>query len=159
MEEKNYLKYELYKQNKEKLSKAMKNEFYFEALLIEYAIIEDRVDSLFRTVNCKLANSLCRNLNKMKSNAIFTNNKFIRERITIELVDRLHDWRIARNETVHALLKATTTDTDFKKIAEEGNELQKILDNKVKSIKGHYETLRKREEKQKAKEEQSSEQK
>ena len=148
MAEKNYLKYELYKQNKEKLSKAMKNECYFEALLIEYAIIEDRIDSLFRTVECKLSNSLYRNLNKMKSNPIFTNNKYIRDRITIELVEKLHEWRIARNETVHALLKATTTDTDFKKIAKDGYELQKILDNKVKSIKGHYETLRKKAEKE-----------
>ncbi|MBR1592301.1 MAG: hypothetical protein IJ666_04745 [Ruminococcus sp.] len=146
MAEKNYLKYELYKQNKAKLSKAMNNEFYFEALLIEYAIIEDRIDSLFRTVGCKLSNSLCRNLNKMRSNPIFTNNKFVRDRITIAFVEEPHEWRIARNETVHALFKATTTDTDFEKIAKDGNDLQKLLDNKVKSIKAHYERLEKKKE-------------
>ncbi|MBR6384806.1 MAG: hypothetical protein IKS03_01575 [Ruminococcus sp.] len=146
MAEKNYIKYELYKTHKTKLSKAMKNEFYFEAVLIEYSIIEDRIDSLFRSVGCKLDNKLYKNLNKMKSNPIFTNDKFIRERITIELVEKLHEWRIARNEAVHALFKEQNIDTDYKKLAEDGYELQRILDNKVSSITRHFDRIKEKEE-------------
>ncbi|MBR0141183.1 MAG: hypothetical protein IJM19_02910 [Ruminococcus sp.] len=146
MAEKNYIKYELYKRNKTKLSKALKNEFYFEAILIEYSIIEDRIDSLFRSVGCKLDNKLYRNLNKMKSNPIFTNDKFIRERITIELVEKLHDWRMARNEAVHALFKEENVDIDYKELAENGYELQRILDNKVNSITRHFDRIKEKEE-------------
>jgi hypothetical protein len=41
-------KYLTYRYSFAKLKKAMTNEFYFEAILIEYAIIEDRIHSFFR---------------------------------------------------------------------------------------------------------------
>jgi hypothetical protein len=41
-------KYKAYRYSFSKLKKAMENEFYFEAILIEYAIFEDRINSLFR---------------------------------------------------------------------------------------------------------------
>jgi hypothetical protein len=41
-------KYLTYRYSFAKLKKAITNEFYFEAILIEYAIIEDRITSIFR---------------------------------------------------------------------------------------------------------------
>ena len=146
MQEENYIKYELYKRNKEKLKMTMKNECYFEALIIEYAIIEDRINLLFTTINCKLSDKLCKNLSRMKTNSIFKNNKFIRDRITVDLIDKLNEWRTARNEVIHLLYKEENLDIDAKLLADEGFELQKLLDNKVKSIRDHYERLRKKQE-------------
>ena len=41
-------KYEAYKAMKVNLSKAMRSGFYYQAIFIEYAIIEDRTVSLLR---------------------------------------------------------------------------------------------------------------
>jgi hypothetical protein len=41
-------KYLTYRYSFAKLKKAITHEFYFEAILIEYAIIEDRITSIFR---------------------------------------------------------------------------------------------------------------
>ncbi len=43
-------KYLTYRYSFSKLKKAIINEFYFEAILIEYAIIEDRINSIFRRI-------------------------------------------------------------------------------------------------------------
>lgn len=45
MQEKNMEKYQAYKSMNENLSKAMRSEFYYQAIFIEYAIIEDRCTS------------------------------------------------------------------------------------------------------------------
>lgn len=44
----NMQKYANYKEQSKRLNRAMSNEFYLEALFIEFAIIEDRVDSVLR---------------------------------------------------------------------------------------------------------------
>ena len=41
-------KYYNYKEQFERLNKALKNEFYLEAIFIEYAILEDRTESVLR---------------------------------------------------------------------------------------------------------------
>ena len=48
MPEKNMEKYEVYKSMNENLSKAMRAGFYYQAIFIEYAIIEDRCSSVLR---------------------------------------------------------------------------------------------------------------
>ena len=48
MTEKNMEKYEIYKQLSSDLTKAMKQGFYYEAIFIEYAILEDRLASVLR---------------------------------------------------------------------------------------------------------------
>lgn len=44
----NQQKYENYREQMSRLSKAMKAEFYLEAIFIEYAIMEDRLESALR---------------------------------------------------------------------------------------------------------------
>lgn len=50
MKKLNIDKYITYRYSFAKLKKAITNEFYFEAILIEYAIIEDRINSIFRRI-------------------------------------------------------------------------------------------------------------
>ena len=44
----NMQKYENYKEQMRRLKKALKEQFYLEAISIEYAIIEDRIESVLR---------------------------------------------------------------------------------------------------------------
>ena len=53
----NYYKHEKYAELMEKLKKSLKNEFYYESIFIEYAIIEDRTESLLRHANIKTTDS------------------------------------------------------------------------------------------------------
>lgn len=124
----------------------MKNQFYFEATMIEYAVIEDKVDSLFSAHNCKIKNKLKQNLETMKTSHIF-NEKFIHERITIDLIEKIDEWRMERNSVVHDLFKEKILEVDFKNVAEQGFEPQRILDNKVSSINRHYKRLAEKSEK------------
>ena len=83
----NYQKRDQYAILMSKLKKATYNEFYYEAIFIEYAIIEDRTDSLLRHAN--IANvtnkgyslKLNEKLNKIKSRKEFE-DKYIRKHIS-----------------------------------------------------------------------------
>ena len=66
-----------------KLKKATYNEFYYEAIFIEYAILEDRTESILRHANIAYSNSrgyslkIGEKLNKLKSRKEFQ-DKYIR---------------------------------------------------------------------------------
>ena len=72
METKNMEKYDIYKKMKVDLKKAMKAGFYYQAIFIEYAIIEDRCLSLLRHAGVKYLDNrgwelkLSKKLNKLK---------------------------------------------------------------------------------------------
>ena len=55
--EKEIGKYEVYKSMSENLSKAMKAEFYYQAIFIEYAITEDRCLSALKYAGVKYVDS------------------------------------------------------------------------------------------------------
>ena len=52
-----------------------------------------------------------------------------------------------RNSVVHDLFKEKILEVDFKNVAEQGFEPQRILDNKVSSINRHYKRLAEKSEK------------
>lgn len=58
-----------------KLDIATREEFYFEAILIEYAILEDRTESILRHANINVPRGLQRKLNILKENKTFQNEK------------------------------------------------------------------------------------
>lgn len=59
----NYLKYENYKEQNERLTRALKNHFYLEAIFIEYSILEYRTEAILRYTE---------NLPKQKSISLLT---------------------------------------------------------------------------------------
>lgn len=144
-------KYETYKAMKSNLSKAMKDGFYYQAIFIEYAIIEDRCESVLRHAGVKttLKNKdgteqeikLDTKLNKMETHSAFT-NPYVRKRITQELVSELRTWKTDRNKLVHDLAKIPYNHDSIKEIAERGQDLARILDNKVKSVNRYYDKLK-----------------
>ena len=141
----NYEKQLTYAERKMQLKKALKAGFYFEAIFLEYAIMEDRTESVLRHAGgIKLTNGkgqplkLSEKVNKIRSNQVF-HEKFIRQRLTFDLLDAIDKWRVCRNNLVHYLMNSPTESDELKALAEEGNELVTILDNKVKSVNRYFE--------------------
>ena len=142
--EPNKIKQEEYRERKGQLKKAMRFGFYFEAIFIEYAIIEDRTESVLRHAgDIKLTNSreqplkLTEKLNKIKSCSQF-HDKNIRRLLSLELLSSIDEWRKKRNEIVHNLMNRSDDLDELKALAEQGQELVRVLDNKVSAVNRRF---------------------
>ena len=141
--EKNMEKYEIYKSMRENLSKAMRAEFYYQAIFIEYAIIEDRCLSVLKHAGIKYVDSkghelkLSEKLKKMRGNPAFCNS-FVRQRISFELIDDIIRWKQERDRLIHALAKIPYDHESVKEVAVDGQNLVKVLNSKVKSVNRYF---------------------
>ena len=137
--EKNFEKYETYKAIKMNMNKALKAGFYYQAIFIEYAIIEDRCLSALKHAGVKYLDSkgheidLKEKLRKMKGNPAFL-KEYVRKRITLELIEEISKWKDDRNQLVHNLAKIPYNHDSIKEVAEKGRILIDTLDKKVRSV-------------------------
>lgn len=144
--EKNIDKYNTYKAMKYNLTKAMKAGFYYQAIFIEYAIIEDRTLSALKHAKVKCSDkngkdlSLRIKLNKLRGDPTFV-TPYVRKRITLGLIDEIDEWRDERNTLIHKLAKIPYDYDSIKGIAERGQMLVNILDNKVKSVNRYFDKI------------------
>ena len=126
-------KYHNYRQLHSKLNRALKNEFYFEAIFIEYAIVEDRATSLL--VRLEKFNPNKHNMISKKLTAINylveLKKCILSKYITKELIAEIKNWINARNRLIHALPNIEYSDEQIQEIAIEGQRLCKIFSNKV----------------------------
>ena len=135
-------KYEIYKSMYDNLNKAMKNGFYYEAIFIEYAIFEDRLTAVLKYANVPFLCKSGRDINitdkieRIEKREEFS-NKFVKERLTNELMQELRQWLKKRNELIHSLANIPYDSETVKKIADEGYELVKKISNKSKSVINH----------------------
>ena len=131
----NYKKYEKYKNLMGKLEKAKKNEFYYEAIFIEYAIIEDITESLLSHAKLKTTDSnekeysLNIKLKKIKGSEKF-NQRYIKKHISNDLIENIFNWKNKRNKLIHSLISCKYSDEEIKNIALEGYYIVKKLNNK-----------------------------
>ena len=138
-ENKNMEKYEAYKSMKVNLTKAMNSGFYYEAIFIEYAIIEDRCLSLLQSAEVKVVDNrghtikLSTKINKFRTHKAFV-FPFIRKKLTADFLDELENWKRDRDALIHDLANIPYDPESVKSIAEHGKEIVRQLDNKVKSI-------------------------
>lgn len=128
----NQKKYLKYKDLMEKLKKSIENEFYYEAIFIEYAIMEDRTSSMLR--HAKFSQDSCEKelfdkLKLIESSNKF-NNEYIKKHLTKEFFNELHQWRIDRNNLIHDLVNKPYSNEHIEKVAKRGYELVKVLNNK-----------------------------
>ena len=72
-------------------------------------------------------------LNKLKSHSAFS-NPYIRKRITLDLIDDIEIWKRDRDILIHNLAKIPYDFEQVKQIAERGQLLVNMLDNKVRSV-------------------------
>jgi len=126
----NMLKYENYKEQNIRLNKALQNGFYLEAVFIEYAIMEDRTESILRYEGNEIHNdgfvSIDRKISKIEK---LTENKkgLARKYFTVEFLEQVCSWKNRRNGLIHALIKRNTTTQELIELAEEGHQITKDL--------------------------------
>ncbi len=137
----NNQKYLNYKEQTTRLKKALQNEFYIEAIAIEYAIMEDRLESILRhegVFNPEKHSTLARKLARVRELRRRKNsleNKYLSE----ELLDSIAEWKEQRNALFHALLKLQITTEQVRGTAESGNLIVKQLTSKATSIRRQLE--------------------
>ena len=135
----NIQKYNNYKEQMIRLKKALSNGFYLEAIFIEYAIMEDRLESALR--HGKLWNpkpdqfvsldKKCKNVAKMAE----SKKNLASQYFSKELTDSVFAWKEDRNKLIHALLKQSLHTEDLRAVAEKGEVIVKQLCSKTASFK------------------------
>ena len=129
----NMEKYHTYKALNERLNKAIKNEFWFEACMIEYAIVEDRTSSILaHTEICKNPYSESKKLANKLNAIIYQIGKkhpVISKKADKALYEELLVWKDKRNEIVHRACTRVYDTEEVKTVALLGKELVKRLCN------------------------------
>lgn len=140
----NQEKYNTYLTLHSKLKYAMNHEFYFESILISYAIFEDRSKSILvhlDTFNEKKHKDLAK-----KTLAISTfiehNHKIVSKYLNAETIEKIAIWRQQRNKIIHGLANIRYDDQEIKKIADEGYELVRKFSNAATSIRRKIESTK-----------------
>ena len=137
----NEQKYRNYKEQIGRLNKAIKYGFLIEAVAIEYAIMEDRLESVLiheGVFNPEKHGTLARKLGRVKElqrRKGSLENKYL----SVELLDSIGSWKENRNALIHALLKQNITTTELYDTVEKGREIVKQLTSKATSIRRQLE--------------------
>jgi len=131
----NYEKNERYSELMLKLKKSVEEEFYYESIFIIYAILEDRTESILKHANIETVGDNNRNLSlkdkliKIKKDNIFDQD-YIKKHLSKDLIKQIHLWKNKRNVLIHDLVNADYDNEEIKKLALDGYELVKKVNNK-----------------------------
>ena len=134
----NQQKYENYREQFQRLNKALANGFNLEAMFIEYAIMEDRTESILhhaelwdayiksRKGRAPTINSKVQYIQKRAENKKDLLHRYFSD----DLLERVLAWKEERNRLIHALLKQQLEHNEISELAAKGNELVKALRSK-----------------------------
>lgn len=131
----NKVKQEKYAILMTKLKKATSYEYYYEAILISYAVIDDRITSMLKHayINVKdregKEKDLCQKIKMLRSKQQF-NNAYCKKHLTKELIDDIDEFRRMRNDIVHKLFKIEYDPKKIKKDALKAEILAHKISNK-----------------------------
>lgn len=119
-----------YKEQFKRLKKAIDNNFYLEAIFIEYAIIEDRAESILRYENNEIKSdsfvSIDRKLKRISN--LSENKKSLPHRYFSDgIINEILEWKECRNQMIHALMKQHLTTQALEELALTGERLAKEL--------------------------------
>lgn len=145
----NMIKYHNYKVQMKRLDKAINEEFYLEAVFIEYAIMEDRLESILihsDAFNPKKHNTMERKLRKVEELA---RNKhgLLKNYISDEIIESIYKWKERRNIFIHALMKQNYSTEELQEIVLSGKDILKILNNKSTLYRRKIERVKQKENK------------
>ena len=127
----NHLKYENYKEQIKRLNSALAHGFNLEAMFIEYAIMEDRTESILRYADkwdayMKKQNGRDPTINSkvkyIQKLAAF-NNDLLHKYFADNLLDQVLIWKDERNRLIHALLVQQFEHNEVSTLAERGKQL------------------------------------
>ena len=133
-------KRQVYATLKTKLKVALHQEFYLEALLLEYSIVEDRLSSILEHsgISYRHSNgeqiSIQKKLDKI-SNAIRCKKAPICLKVRKQLLDDVTAWKNERNAIVHQSCQRIYDSEEVKNSALTGNELVRNLTNTARAVK------------------------
>lgn len=135
----NVQKYEIYKSIHESLSKSLKYGFYYEAIFLEYAILEDRLAAVLKYAEIPYMDknghdvSISKKLNLIETRKELA-EKFYKDRLTPELILECRTWIDMRNQLIHHMENLPYDNEQVQKVAVEGNELVRKVKNKTASV-------------------------
>jgi len=118
------------------LKKALACSFFFEAIVIEYSILEDRTQSVlqytgsFRKRKDRIHDKLSEIEKLSKLEGCPASGLFPEE-----LIQRTMAWTKSRNDVIHHLMTTEKSPEEIKETALEGNELVKEFDSAAKKYK------------------------
>lgn len=128
----------VYAKLKVDLKKAIACRFFYQAIFIESAILEDRCRSALSHTKINTENKQFRQLlNMLKSRPEFV-QPIARKKIPIELINEIFEWKENRNRLVHCLANLPYEDGRLEEIATVGKELVRRLENSVKSLNRYF---------------------
>ncbi len=136
----NEQKRQVYSILKTRLKIAIQQEFYLEALLLEYSIMEDRLSSALKHAGIRHTNSKGEELgfkNKLDKvgNAIRSKRYPIYKRFKPELIESVLAWKDMRNALVHRSCQRIYNSEEVRKCAIDGNELVRLVTNAARLVK------------------------
>lgn len=132
----NTQKYENYRAQMGRLNHAINAHFYLEALFIEYAIMEDRLESILAHADVFRAdkhNTITKKLRRLE--ALCQSDKTAKRYFSAELLQSILNWKENRNKYIHALMKHVFTGEELKETVDQGQEIVKALNNKSSCYK------------------------
>ena len=135
----NIEKKEKYSKLMSRLKRATDNEYYYEAIFIEYAILEDRTESLLKHAGKKFQENngnpfkISKKLNKLKSEKEFQTS-YIRKHLTEELIEKIYEWKIQRDKLMHNIINLQYKNDEIKMLALNGECLVKKFNSKSQLV-------------------------
>lgn len=146
MDEKNLEKQNIYADLKKKLSRAMRAKFYYEAIFIEYAIVEDRCRSVLRHAGVSYLTNKGRDIGlkeKLKRiEKMLPASDYVKKRLTPEFLQEIKVWKERRDDLTHKRADIPYDHEDIEAIAVAGREIVRVLENKVKSVNNYFNKTR-----------------
>ena len=138
----NMQKFRNYQTQFTRLNKALREEFYLEAIFIAYAIMEDRTESILRhtgkweaylnsrkgrnvTIDSKI-----RYIQKMAEDKKSLPHRYLAD----GTLQQIWEWKEERNRMIHALLKQKLADGELAALANTGKDLACNLRTKVNNL-------------------------
>ncbi len=127
----NQLKYENYREQFKRLKSALNGGFNLEAMFIEYAIMEDRTESILRHAGKWEAYLKSR---KGREPSIDSKIKYVQKLaenrkdllhryFSDEMLTELLSWKEDRNRLIHSMLKQQLEHNEISALAEQGKQL------------------------------------
>ena len=131
----NMQKYENYKEQMKRLKSALEHKFFLEAIFIEYAIIEDRLESALRHSGKWNPKPGKHTMIGQKIKLILQlpekGESLAEKYFSLELIQQILDWKDRRNPLIHDLMQQFIHTEELAALAQEGFVLVKQLSNKV----------------------------
>jgi len=138
----NYEKRDRYALLNENLDKALKNEFYYEAIFIEHAILEDRIESLLRHAKIVYPGKILlgAKMNYVDNEDVFK-DEYVLKHIDKSLMQEVRDWKKMRNDLVHDLVNCSYDDEDVKDVALVGKDVIRKFAGKSTLVNKYFDKI------------------